>query len=113
MRLQRLSVHGFKSFADRTEFVFEGGGLTCIVGPNGCGKSNVIDAVKWILGEQRPTSLRGREMTDVIFNGTVRRPPMGLAEGTLVFENKARVLAEDSDEVQVTRRVFRTGETEY
>ncbi|MSR74670.1 MAG: chromosome segregation protein SMC [Planctomycetes bacterium] len=113
MRLQRLIVHGFKSFADRTEFVFEGGGLTCIVGPNGCGKSNVIDAVKWVLGEQRPTSLRGREMTDVIFNGTVRRPPMGLCEGTLVFQNSDRVLGEDSDEVQVTRRVFRTGETEY
>lgn len=113
MRLQRLIVHGFKSFADRTEFTFEGGALTCIVGPNGCGKSNVIDAVKWVLGEQRPTSLRGREMMDVIFNGTVRRAPMGLCEGTLLFANEDRVLPEDSDEVNVTRRVFRTGETEY
>jgi chromosome segregation protein len=113
MRLQRLIVHGFKSFADRTEITFEGGALTCIVGPNGCGKSNVIDAVKWILGEQRPTSLRGREMMDVIFNGTVRRAPMGLCEGTLVFANEDRVLPEDADEVSITRRVFRTGETEY
>ncbi len=113
MRLKKLIVHGFKSFADRTEFDLERGGLTCIVGPNGCGKSNVLDAIKWVLGEQRPTSLRGKEMTDVIFNGTIRRPPMGLSEATLVFDNRDRTLPHDDGEVRVTRRVFRTGETEY
>lgn len=113
MRLKKLVLHGFKSFADRTTFTFEDRGVSSIVGPNGCGKSNVIDAVKWVLGEQRPTSLRGREMMDVIFNGTVRRPPMGLCEGTLVFDNTGGTLPTDEHEVAVTRRVFRTGETEY
>jgi chromosome segregation protein len=113
MRLKKLILQGFKSFADRTEFDFEAGGLTCVVGPNGCGKSNVLDAVKWVLGEQRPTSLRGREMTDVIFSGTVRRAPMGLCEATLLFDNQDRTLPIEEDLVQVTRRVFRTGETDY
>ena len=113
MRLKSLVLHGFKSFADRTAFTFDGHGVTCIVGPNGCGKSNVMDAVKWILGEQRPTSLRGKDMGDVIFNGTVRRPPMGLCEGTLVFDNASGTLPLDAPEVSVTRRVFRSGETEY
>lgn len=113
MRLKRLTVHGFKSFADRTIFRFEGSGLTAIVGPNGCGKSNVLEAIKWVLGEQRPTSLRSREMTDVIFNGTVRRPPMGLCQGTLLFGNEDRTLPIDADEVLVSRRVTRGGETDY
>ncbi len=112
MRLKKLIVQGFKSFADRTEFVFDQG-LTAVVGPNGCGKSNVMDAVKWILGEGRPTSLRGREMTDVVFSGTERRAPAGMAEGTLIFDNADRTLGIDQDEVSVTRRLFRTGEGEY
>jgi chromosome segregation protein len=112
MRLTKLDIHGFKSFADRTEFAFEGG-LTGVVGPNGCGKSNVLDSVKWILGEQRPTSLRGQEMTDVIFNGTDRRSPMGMAEGSLHFDNVDRVLPIEEDTVVVTRRLFRSGEGEY
>lgn len=113
MHLKRLIVHGFKSFADRTVFDFERGGLTGIVGPNGCGKSNVFEAIRWVLGEQRPTSLRSRELTDVIFNGTVRRPPMGLCQGTLVFDNHSETLPHAATEVEVTRRVFRSGETEY
>ncbi len=112
MRLKKLVVQGFKSFADKTEFAFDQG-VTCIVGPNGCGKSNVLDAIKWILGEQRPTSLRGKEMTDVIFNGTDRRAPTGMAEGTLYFENKDRLLPVEEDEVVVTRRLFRSGDGEY
>ena len=112
MRLKKLIVQGFKSFADRTEFTFDRG-LTAVVGPNGCGKSNVMDSVKWILGEGRPTSLRGKEMTDVIFSGTERRAPSGMAEGTLIFDNADRLLPIESDEVSVTRRLFRTGEGEY
>ena len=78
MLMKRVEIHGFKSFADRTEFDL-GKGVTCLVGPNGCGKSNVVDAVKWALGEQRPTALRGDAMADVIFKGNGRRPAMGFA----------------------------------
>ncbi len=85
MKLKRLTLHGFKSFADRTEFTFDDG-LTGIIGPNGCGKSNVVDAVKWVLGDQRPTSLRGKDMIDVIFNGAQGRSPMGCSEVRLVLE---------------------------
>lgn len=113
MHLKQLTIQGFKSFADRTTFTFDRAGLTCIVGPNGCGKSNVFEAVKWILGEQRPTSLRSRELTDVIFNGTVRRPPMGLCEGVLVFDNSCGTLPTPDAEVRVARRVFRSGESDY
>lgn len=112
MRLKKLVVQGFKSFADKTEFAFDQG-VTAIVGPNGCGKSNVLDAIKWILGEQRPTSLRGKEMTDVIFNGTDRRAPVGMAEGSLHFENKDRLLPLEEDEIVVTRRLYRSGDGEY
>ncbi|MFN0207014.1 MAG: AAA family ATPase, partial [Planctomycetota bacterium] len=111
MRLKRLEVHGFKSFAIRQDFGFEPG-LTGIVGPNGCGKSNVVDAIKWVLGETRPTSLRGGEMQDVIFKGTASRPPLGYAEVTLVLDNNEQVLVGPS-EVSLTRRLYRTGEGEY
>jgi chromosome segregation protein len=117
MRLKRLILHGFKSFADRTEFLFDAP-ITGIVGPNGCGKSNVVDAVKWVLGEQSAKSLRGDAMADVIFNGSATRKPSGMSEVTLVFENPrdgqgTRTLNVDTDEVAVGRRLFRDGTSEY
>lgn len=111
MRLKRLEVHGFKSFAEPTVFGFEPG-LTGIVGPNGCGKSNVVDAVKWVLGETRPTSLRGSEMQDVIFKGTASRPPLGYAQVTVVLDNAAQLVPGPA-ELELTRRLYRTGESEY
>src|SRR5688572_32757165 len=89
MRLKKLIVQGFKSYADRTEFVFDSP-ITGIVGPNGCGKSNVVDAFKWVLGEQSAKSLRGDAMLDVIFNGSGNRKPSGMAEVVLVFDNPLR-----------------------
>src|SRR5947208_4168419 len=117
MRLKKLILQGFKSFADRTEFVFDSP-ITGIVGPNGCGKSNVVDGFKWVLGEQSAKSLRGDAMMDVIFNGSGNRKPAGLAEVTLVFENpkredNTRLLNLDTDEVSVGRRLFRDGTSEY
>ncbi len=110
--LKRLELVGFKSFADKTQFDF-GPGLTAIVGPNGSGKSNVVDAVRWILGEQSAKSLRGDEMADVIFNGSTSRRSLGIAEVTLTLDNSRRALTVDADEVQVTRRVYRDGQGEY
>ena len=117
MRLKKLILQGFKSFADRTEFVFDSP-ITGIVGPNGCGKSNVVDGFKWVLGEQSAKSLRGDAMMDVIFNGSGSRKPAGMAEVTLVFENPVdstgkRMLNADADEVSVGRRLFRDGTSEY
>jgi len=110
--LKSLDLFGFKSFADRTTFEFAPG-ITCVVGPNGSGKSNVVDAIKWILGDQSPKSLRGKEMTDVIFNGSSSRKPAGFAEATLTFDNSNGLFAIDSTEVQVGRRIYRSGEAEY
>jgi chromosome segregation protein len=113
MRLKRLELFGFKSFADRTLFEFGGNTLTGVVGPNGCGKSNVVDSVRWVLGEQRPTSMRGSEMTDVIFKGSASRPALSVAEVTLILDNSGGILDGHGTEVAITRRVFKSGEGEY
>src|SRR5438552_8199769 len=110
--LKRLELVGFKSFADKTQFDFDAG-ITAIVGPNGSGKSNIVDAVRWILGEQSAKSLRGGEMSDVIFNGSASRRSLGMAEVTLTFDNLRHHLAADAEEIQVSRRVYRSGEGEY
>ncbi|MEX2174917.1 MAG: chromosome segregation protein SMC [Pirellulaceae bacterium] len=112
--LKALELHGFKSFADRARFEFPAG-ITVIVGPNGSGKSNIVDGIKWVLGEQSAKSLRGKEMADCIFKGSGQsgRKPMNAAEATLVFDNVDRLLPIDAPEVHITRRVFRSGEGEY
>src|SRR5712675_2060828 len=97
--LKRLELVGFKSFADKTVFAF-GDGITAVVGPNGSGKSNIVDAVRWILGEQSAKTLRGGEMTDVIFNGSTSRKSLGLAEVTLTFDNAGGLLTTPAAEVQ-------------
>ena len=111
-RLTALELFGFKSFADRTRFEFPDG-ITVVVGPNGSGKSNVVDAIKWVLGEQSVRSLRGKEMTDVIFAGSAARKPLNMAEVSLCFDNSRRTLPVESDAVQISRRVYRNGESEY
>src|SRR5207302_6772245 len=109
--LKCLELVGFKSFADKTQFEFSRG-ITAVVGPNGSGKSNIVDAVRWILGEQSAKSLRGGEMADVIFNGSASRRSLGMAEVTMMFDNTRRFLNVDADEVQFTRRVYRDGQGE-
>jgi chromosome segregation protein len=110
--LQALELVGFKSFADKTRFEFPPG-ITAIVGPNGSGKSNVVDAIKWVLGEQSVRSLRGKEMADCIFAGSGTRPPLNAAEVTVTFDNSLGKLPVDAPQLQVTRRVYRNGEGEY
>ncbi|HEY0369566.1 MAG TPA: chromosome segregation protein SMC, partial [Chthoniobacterales bacterium] len=112
MHLQSLELVGFKSFADKTNLQFHEG-VTAIVGPNGCGKSNVLDAVRWVLGEQSAKALRGGEMADVIFSGSDSRKPLGFAEVSLTFSDCAQELGIDWHEVRVTRRVYRDGNSEY
>ena len=112
MYLKQLDVIGFKSFADKTRLTFEPG-LTAIVGPNGCGKSNVSDAIRWVLGEQKPTALRCSKLVDVVFNGTDTRKPLGLAEVSITFAECEKELGTDYHEVTVTRRVYRDGSGEY
>ncbi|MCA9017540.1 MAG: AAA family ATPase, partial [Planctomycetaceae bacterium] len=110
--LKSLELFGFKSFADRTIFEFSEG-ITCVVGPNGSGKSNVVDGIKWVLGDQSPKSLRGKDMTDVIFNGSQGRKPNAYAEATLTFNNQEGFLDIDADEVQIGRRLWKNGDSEY
>lgn len=112
--LKALEIVGFKSFADKTRFEFPAG-ITVIVGPNGSGKSNIVDAMKWVLGEQSAKSLRGKDMADVIFKGSGNsgRKPMNTAEATIIFDNSGGQLPFDAPEVHVTRRVYRSGEGEY
>jgi len=112
MRLKRLELHGFKSFADKTKIDFHEG-VTAIVGPNGCGKSNVVDGVRWALGETSAKALRGGEMADVIFNGTDKRKPLSMAEVSLIFDDCEKDLGVAFNEVCITRRVFRDGKSEY
>ena len=112
MVLKKLIVHGFKSFADKVELSFEHG-ITGVVGPNGCGKSNISDAVRWVLGEQSAKSLRGAKMEDVIFNGTEKRRKQAFCEVNLVFDNTDHSLPIDFAEVSISRRVYRNGDGEY
>jgi chromosome segregation protein len=110
--LKHLTIFGFKSFADRTSVEFSGG-ITALLGPNGCGKSNVVDAVKWVLGEQASRSLRAEKMEDVIFNGTENRKPLNVAEVSLTLANDTGLLPINMPEIEIKRRLFRSGESEY
>ena len=112
MLLRKLEAYGFKSFAEKTEVEFKAG-ITAIVGPNGSGKSNISDAVRWVLGEQNIRNLRGAKMEDVIFSGSAKRRPLGVAEVSLIFDNSDGLLPLDFSEVIITRRVFRSGDGEY
>ncbi|MBO5417147.1 MAG: chromosome segregation protein SMC [Clostridia bacterium] len=112
MYFRRLEMQGFKSFADKTVLEF-GDGITAVVGPNGSGKSNISDAIRWVLGEQSPKTLRGGRMEDVIFSGTENRKPVGYAEVSIIMDNSDGTLNIAYDEVKVTRRLFRSGESEY
>src|SRR3984957_10967247 len=138
LKLKKVELQGFKSFCDRTELKFNGGGIAAVVGPNGCGKSNLSDAISWVLGEQSARSLRGARMEDVIFAGTKTRKPLGMASVTMVLvdpDAKALAALEGADniheihsasghstvhppgakasEITVTRRLYRSGESEY
>ena len=112
MRLRRLTLQGFKSFADKTELKFHDG-ITAIVGPNGCGKSNISDAIRWVLGEQRASAIRGSKMEEAIFQGTTQRRALQRAEVSLEFDNTAQLLNIPQREVEIRRVVFRDGGSDY
>jgi len=112
VKLKRVDLQGFKSFADKTSLVFDEG-ITSILGPNGCGKSNIVDAIRWVLGEQSAKQLRGTRMDDIIFKGTAKRKPVGLCEVALTFSNQDRKLPIEFDEVTVKRRLTRDGISQY
>ena len=112
MKFKKMEIYGFKSFADKVQIQFESG-VTGIVGPNGCGKSNVADSIRWVLGEQSAKALRGSNMQDVIFNGTEKRKPQSFAEVSLYFDNTEKIFNVDYDEVVLTRKLYRSGESGY
>ena len=112
MKFKKMEIYGFKSFADKVQVQFESG-VTGIVGPNGCGKSNVADSIRWVLGEQSAKALRGSNMQDVIFNGTEKRKPQSFAEVSLYFDNSEKIFNVDYDEVVLTRKLYRSGESGY
>ena len=112
MFLKSIEIRGFKSFADKTVVEFREG-VTCVVGPNGSGKSNITDAVRWVLGEQRVKTLRGNKMEDIIFSGTKHRKSLGLAEVKLTFDNADQFFPMAYEEITVTRRVHRSGDSDY
>src|SRR5580692_7888951 len=112
MRLSTLKVFGFKTFAESTTVDFTHG-ITAVVGPNGSGKSNLVDGIRWVLGEQSTRSLRSQRLEDVIFAGNATRKPLGMAEVSMTFDNSDRSLPIDFAEVQITRRAYRAGESEY
>ena len=112
MYLSQLEILGFKSFPERTVLAFNGD-VTAVVGPNGCGKTNILDSIRWVLGEQRSSALRSSKMEEVIFNGTAAMKPLGLAEVNLTIKNNRGILPVEYDEVVITRRLYRSGESEY
>ena len=112
MYLKALEVYGFKSFANKVKMPLKPG-ITCIVGPNGCGKSNVVDAIKWCIGEMSWKSLRMPSMMDVIFAGTTKRQQLNMGEVAMTFDNESRKLPLDFSEVTVTRKIYRSEESEY
>ena len=112
MFLSKLKIIGFKSFPDKTTLNFTEG-MTCIVGPNGCGKTNIVDAIRWVLGEQKASILRSNKMEEVIFNGTQKKKPLGFCEATLTIENNKKLLPIEYDIVEITRRYYRNGDSEY
>ena len=116
MRLKQVKLNGFKSFSDGADFTFRENGITMVVGPNGCGKSNVVDAIRWALGEQSPKHMRSSNMGDVIFAGSTQRKPLNRAEVTLTFDNSDKTALEkynEFNEISITRRLYRSGESEY
>src|SRR5512141_1453925 len=115
MQLKTLEMIGFKSFSDKTTIAFQPG-VTAVVGPNGCGKSNISDAIRWVLGEQSAKHLRGDKMEDVIFNGSESRKPLGMADVTMKLTNVGGSIASDFgqySEIEITRRLYRSGDSEY
>ena len=112
MFLSKLKIIGFKSFPEKTTLNFTDG-ITSIVGPNGCGKTNIVDAIRWVLGEQKASILRSNKMEEVIFNGTQKKKPIGFCEATLTIENNKNLLPIEYDTIEVTRRYYRSGDSEY
>src|SRR5512139_391411 len=112
MRINRITIHGFKTFARSTEFVFDPG-ITAVVGPNGSGKSNIVDSMRWCLGEQSFSLLRSKKTSDVIFAGSDKRPRLGMAEVTIALDNSSGEIPLEYAEVEITRRAYRDGDNEY